>query len=224
MRDFEYSVDKGEVLRYLGHRGQALEPELEAKIDEFSQKCLENAKPRYCFEVFKVEPGPAIGGVSLRGEDIKKHLEGAEYCAVMAATLGIEVERAMLRLGQRSAVAELIYNSACTALIEAVADRCEGEIRAYAKERGLVTSYRYGPGYGDFPLEQQRDVLGLIEAQTRLGITLTDSMLMLPRKSVSALIGLYPESLGVKRGGTSCERCENREFCEFRKEGYGCGS
>ena len=140
----------------------------------------------------------------------------------MAATLGFEVERAMMRLSQRSATAEVIFNAACTALIEAVSDRCEGEIVALARARGLVTSYRYSPGYGDFPLEQQPEVLGVLDAGTRLGITLTDSMLMLPKKSVSALIGLYPEGAGVRRGGSSCETCENRENCEFRKEGCGC--
>ena len=132
-------------------------------------------------------------------------------------------KREMMRLGRRSTLSEMICNAACTALIESVSDACEGLIRDYARGHGLVTGYRYSPGYGDFPLTQQPEVLGLISADTRLGITLTDSMLMLPKKSVSALVGLYPESLGVKRGGTSCERCENREFCEFRKEGYGCG-
>ncbi len=223
----EYSIDKGEVLRYLGHRGQALTPELSGLIDEISARCLESARPRYCFQIFPLDmssgaPALAGTGVTLRGEDIKKHLAGAELAAVMAATLGFEVERAMMRLSQRSATAEVIFNAACTALIEAVSDRCEGEIVELARQRGLVTSYRYSPGYGDFPLEQQPDVLGVIDAGTRLGITLTDSMLMLPKKSVSAIIGLYPEGAGVRRGGSSCETCENRENCEFRKEGFGC--
>lgn len=227
MPDFEYSIDKSEVLRYLGHRGQSLTPEIDRLIDHISEKCLESARPRYCFQIFPLETSPRgpvlVGtGVILLGEDIKKHLLGAKSVAVMAATLGFEAERAMMRLGQRSTTSEVIFNAACTALIEAVSDRCEGEIVELARQRGLVTSYRYSPGYGDFPLEQQPEILGVIEAGTRLGITLTDSMLMLPKKSVSALIGLYPKGAGVRRGGSSCETCENRENCEFRKEGYGC--
>lgn len=224
----EYGIDRGEVLRYLGHRGQEMEPELDRLIDEMREKCLESANPRYYWKVFDIissdgQPALAGTGVILKGGDIKKHLSGATKCAVMAATLGFEVERAMLRLGRRSPTAEVIYNAACTALIESVADVCQREVEAYARAHELVTSYRYSPGYGDFPLSQQPEVLGVIEAGTRLGIALTDSMLMLPKKSVSALMGLYPEDLGVRRGGTSCERCENREFCEYRKEGYGCG-
>ncbi len=218
----EYEIERAQVLRYLGHRGQEIGPELNDRIREISGLCLAAAEPRYCFEVFPMGPDTTVNGVRLPGKDVARLLDGAVSCAVMAATLGFSVERAMMRLGQRSMTSELICNAACTALIEAVADRCEREIRDYAGARGLVTSYRYSPGYGDFPLEMQPAVLGLISAGTRLGITLTDSMLMLPKKSVSALIGLYPADAGVRRGGSTCETCENRENCEFRKEGVGC--
>lgn len=218
-----FELPRAEVLRYLGWRGQELGPELSGQIDELSRLCLASAEPRSVWEVFPVEPGPRVGGVALLGEDIRRHLEGAVSCAVLAATLGLGVERTMARLARRSTAAEVIFDAACTALIESVADACEGRIRAYAAARGLVTGYRYSPGYGDLPLAQQREVLGLLSADTRLGITLTDSLLMLPKKSVSALVGLYPEDSGVRRGGTSCDRCENRGSCEFRKEGYGCG-
>lgn len=226
MPDSEYALDRGEILRYLGYRGQEIGPELDREIRRMGEECLRCAKPRYLYRVFPVElrgDAPVIGGVELLGEDIARHLRGAVSCAVMAATLGHEPERAMLRLGQRSTVSQVVFNAACTALIESVSDACEGEITRYAGERGLLTSYRYSPGYGDFPLTQQRQILGLLEAETRLGITLTDSMLMLPRKSVSALIGLYPQGSGVRRGGTTCQTCENYENCEFRKEGCGCG-
>ena len=225
----EFALEKSEVLRYLGYRGQELGPELEGLIDEMCQRCLESARPRYYWRVFPLtageqgQPELAGTGVVLEGRDIKKHLDRGTACAVMAATLGLEPEREMLRIGRRSTTGEVVFNAACTALIESVADACEGEIRAYARRAGLDTGYRYSPGYGDFPLEQQEAVLGVIEAGTRLGITLTDSLLMVPKKSVSALIGLYPAGEGIRRGGSTCETCENYENCQFRKEGFGCG-
>ena len=224
----EFSIEKSEVLRYLGHRGQEIGPELDGLIERSIRQCAESAKPLYFWRVFPLtedaggQPELEGTGVVLRGRDIKKHLDGAVACAVMASTLGMQVEREMMRMGRRSPTEEVLINAACTALIESVADVCQREVEAYARAHGLVTSFRYSPGYGDFPLEQQREVLGVLDAGTRLGITLTDSMLMVPKKSVSALLGLYPEDSGVRRGGTSCDRCENRETCSFRKEGYGC--
>lgn len=229
MPDSDFSIEKSEVLRYLGYRGQELGPELERLMEEMCQRCLESARPRYYWRSFALaadgngQPELAGTGVVLRGGDIRKHLDRGAACAVMAATLGLEPEREMLRIGRRSTTGEIVFNAACTALIESVADACEREIQAYARGKGLAAGYRYSPGYGDFPLEQQGAVLGVIEAGTRLGITLTDSMLMVPKKSVSALIGLYPAGAGIRRGGSTCETCENYSDCQFRKEGYGCG-
>lgn len=229
MPDSDFSIEKSEVLRYLGYRGQELGPELERLMEEMCQRCLESARPRYYWRSFALaadgngQPELAGTGVVLRGVDIRKHLDRGAACAVMAATLGLEPEREMLRIGRRSTTGEIVFNAACTALIESVADACEREIQAYARGKGLAAGYRYSPGYGDFPLEQQGAVLGVIEAGTRLGITLTDSMLMVPKKSVSALIGLYPAGAGIRRGGSTCETCENYSSCQFRKEGYGCG-
>ncbi len=224
----ELAVERSEVLRYLGYRGQELDGELDERIRIITEKCVTELEPRYVWEVFdlrETQNGPVLCGPELapEGEDIKRHLHGAVKCAVMAATLGFEAERALMRLGQRSTTDETIYNAACTALIESAGDECEREIIGFARSMGLQTSYRYSPGYGDFPLECQRQVLDAVDAGGRLGITLTDSFLMLPRKSVSALIGLYPEAAGVRRGGTTCETCENYVNCEFRKEGFGCG-
>ncbi len=226
----EYLIDKKEVLRYLGHRGQEISPELDALIDADIRRCLETAKPRYIWRAFALtesggQPELAGTGVAFRGEDVKKNLMGAVGCVVMAATLGFEAERELMRVGRRSATEEVVFNAACTALIESVADRCEREAAEFARSKGLAAGFRYSPGYGDFPLEQQPEILGVVDAGIRLGITLTDSMLMLPKKSVSALIGLYPEDRGVRRGGagTNCERCENREFCAYRKGDCGCG-
>lgn len=224
----EYAIDRSEVLRYLGYRGQQLDPDLELLIGRVSDECIKNAEPRYCYEMFALDggaPSPTLAraGLELLGEDIKEHLRGAVGCAVMAATLGIEVERVLVRLGLRSATEQLIYNAACTALIESVADACEEEIRRRAEASGLELNYRYSPGYGDFPLEQQPDILDSISAGIKIGVTLTDNYLMIPRKSVSAVIGLFPKGEAQGTHGSSCESCEMREDCEFRREGLSCG-
>ncbi len=221
MPGFEYLIDRSEVLRYLGYRGQELTPEMDELIGVLSAQCVKDAEPEYHYKIFPLthEGRPMLAGCGLRllGEDIRGHLSGAKSCAVMAATLGLGVERTLARLGLRSTTEQLIYNSACTALIEAVADRCEEDIRADAASRGLHTNYRYSPGYGDFPLHQQREILDAIDAQRYLGLTLTDGYMMLPRKSVSAVIGLFEEE---RAAAPSCDACAGRATCPYRKINY----
>ena len=56
---------------------------------------------------------------------------------------------------------------------------------------GLHTKPRFSPGYGDFSLEHQRDFMRILDLENSLGLTLTGSLLLVPEKSVTAVIGLY---------------------------------
>jgi cobalamin-dependent methionine synthase I len=83
----------------------------------------------------------------------------------------------------------LIVQAVGAALIERHMDAVEDEIRAeLAPGESLLT--RYSPGYGDFPLEAQRSILALLDTPRKIGVSLTDSLLMVPSKSVSAVIGV----------------------------------
>ena len=65
-------------------------------------------------------------------------------------------------------------------------------LRAGFRKEGLALRPRFSPGYGDLPLEFQRDFFRILRPQRRIGVTLTDACLMVPSKSVTALVGIYP--------------------------------
>ena len=71
-------------------------------------------------------------------------------------------------------------------------------LAATAYNRGVVWA---APGYGDFPLVEQRTLLGLLDASRKVGVSLTDALLMVPSKSVSAVIGVRPSGSGGEEEG-----------------------
>ena len=219
-----YVIDRAETLRYLGYRGQELSPEMAGRIEKMSEKCLASAMPAYIYAIFDLD-GRSLRGTDLvlEGEDIMRHLDGAEKCALMAATLGHRCDREALRLEARSLADAVSYNAASVSLIEAVSDRCQREIGAAAARLGLYVNGRYSPGYGDLPLSTQRGLLRLLGAEERLGITLTEGSLMLPRKSVTAILGLFPNEDAARGEVRGCRVCGMRDFCEYRKSGEHCG-
>ena len=93
-----------------------------------------------------------------------------------------------------------ILQAAGAAAVEAVCDRIEEEINHTAAKDGLKARHRFSPGYGDFALSHQSEVLSMVNATKLTGITLTDGYLMVPSKSVTAVIGLYHEDTA----GRSC--------------------
>lgn len=227
------SIDREEVLRYLGYSGQVIDEALEARIDEGIAACESTMKTRGVWRVFPVGVGEDDSGaacvdvlgtaLTFPGEDIVRHLDGAVSCALMAATLGMESERELRTLSLRDPLAGLVFDAACSAWIECGVDELEGEVRAYARTQGLTTGPRFSPGYGDLPLSVQPLFLEVLSAPKRIGLSAAASNMLVPAKSVTAIVGLFED--GPRTQGSAYDRCAicpAREGCAFREKGMRC--
>ena len=235
-------VSRDEVLRYLGYGGQELTSELEQRMDDLVRRCLNLARPRGSLASFLVRGShvrealpcdPSLNsdslarpieleGCALRlsGHSIAEHLEGAREVILLAVTLGADVDRELRRLSLIDPLGQVVFDATATALVERAADAAEAHARAYAAERGGYPSWRYSPGYGDLPLACQADLLSALDAGRQLGITLTSSSLMVPTKSVTAIVGVHPTPQpGLE---DACATCNLREFCTIRSSGRTC--
>lgn len=200
----------------MGYSGQKLAPELKDRVDAAIARCSEVARPAHVVHAFAASELP----LSLPGEDIAAHLAGAVEVALFAATLGHGVDQELRRLAVADPVGQVIFDAAATDAIEREADRVEAGIRSAAADKGLFCSWRFSPGYGDLPLDVQSALLGVLNASRRLGITLTPSNLMVPTKSVTAIVGLHPTPQpGL---ASSCSVCSLAEFCALRARGARC--
>lgn len=224
-------IDRAEVLRYLGHTGQDLGAELDARLDDAIARCLELARPRAVTAIFDVgEKGTLPGGtpvihlsgsaLKLVGNSMREYMGGASKAGVMAVTIGMGVERELRRLSLTNGLDHALFDAAATTLVEQAADAAESTIAARARELGLFATTRFSPGYGDMPLETQPTLLDTLDAHRRLGITLSPSLLMTPTKSVTAVVGLFKRRRGSAR--KTCADCPCYDFCRIRKTGRTC--
>lgn len=224
------SVDRCEVLRYLGYSGQGLGPELEALLDEQVARCLEVVSPRASLATFDVSareelpdgtPRVRLSGTALvlDGRSIGEFLRGAVAVGVFAVTVGMGVEAELRRLSLVDRVAQVVFDAAATAAVERAADAAEASLVAEAARRGLFAGGRFSPGYGDLPLATQGVLLPALDAQRRLGITLSSALLMSPTKSVTAIVGMHGEPSRARPG---CAGCPCLDFCTLRPQGRTC--
>lgn len=199
---------RGQALRYLGHRGQELGLELEARVDEACVRCESVACPAVVRRTF------GRGDLWLPGKDIDRHLAGAREVVAFAATLGHDVDRELRRLGHVDPLGQVIFDAVATALVERLANKTEASVRDEARARGMFCSWRFSPGYGDLPLDAQPGLLAALDATRRVGITLTASRLMVPTKSVTALMGVHPTPQPPPV--SSCSLCGLSAYCDHR--------
>ena len=185
-------VDRREVLRYAGHTGKTVEEQLRLLLEE----CIEETLPRLRYRVVWQEmPLPLSGFDSTERTAMEARLSGCRSVVMFAATVGVEMDRLIARYSRlRPAKAELL-DALGSERIEALCDAFCEALAAEKRGEDLLTAPRFSPGYGKLPLTAQRELIALLDAPRKIGLTLNESLLMSPTKSVTAIVGIYEESV-----------------------------
>lgn len=143
-----------EILHFLGWHGTPVEPGLMETIKRFQEKALRKIEPRVVVREFELLPDGMLAHTHFLplGKDVPAMLSDCRSAVLLAATLGAESERMLLREQSRSAADALILDAVLSAAVEAVCDEQEERLRGEFAERSLFLTDRFSPGYGDMPI------------------------------------------------------------------------
>ena len=164
----------------------------EALTNDFSEclaECRRAFTYRACYEVFPLSAaGDALdfGFTVIRSADLARNLRGCASAIVFAATVGMGIDVLIRRYSLLSPAKSLVCQAAGSAAVETL---CDALCRDLPDEYGELRP-RFSPGYGDLPLETQRDIFRALAPERALGLTLGASLLMTPTKSVTAFTGI----------------------------------
>ena len=191
----DFSPDFKEVARYLGYsRTVSPDQDVSGLMEKAADEMAAIMKPQAVFEVFDLTVGLeselSFADVSLHSRDLSRNLAGCSKVALLAATLGPQVDALIRRHSSTDPVYASILQATGPMYIEELVDLVNEEIKKIAASQGLKTKPRYSPGYGDVSLEIQKDFFRLLPC-TRIGLTLMDTLIMAPEKSVTAFVGLF---------------------------------
>ncbi len=130
--------------------------------------------------------------LKIESKGLSSHLKGCTKATFFALTLGTKIDEDLKdHLANEETPQAMVLDAIGSVACEALAQKIDDEISARARKEGYGTTGRFSPGYGDWRIESQKYLLPFIGAE-KIGITLTDSCLMLPRKSITAVKGWYP--------------------------------
>ena len=217
-------LNRAEAMRYMGYGNKQPDENVIRLIDECESALLKAIKPRYTYKVFNIEKnenGISVKGTSLRfeGSDIKLHLSECDKCILLCATASIEADKIIRAYETADITKAVITDCLASAAVEQVCNQAELEIKNNLPDYNFT--WRFSPGYGDFPLTIQPEFLKVLDAQKRIGLNCTESLILIPRKSVTAVIGISKNK--ISKGKRGCVSCNMRDRCEYRKRGEHCG-
>ena len=206
----EITIDPKEVAVYLGYYSAngIDEKTINDGIEEFKQSSDFRA---CCVKVpVKItESGVDLGFMQVESKSLQKNLDGCDEAYILAATTGISSQRLIERNTVISPVKGIVTDCIGSAAIEAFCDK----INLSLYDNPDFLRPRFSPGYGDLCIDCQRKIVDFLCANKNIGLSLTESLMMVPKKSVTAIIGIGKEKNKCK--GNGCMTCKS-ENCPYR--------
>lgn len=156
----------------------------------------------------------------LTGNDISDLLRECDRCILLAVTIGGAVDRT-LRKAQISDMADAIILDFCaSSAVEDLCNQINDDLEREFDSKGYFLTDRFSPGYGDLPIELQREICRVLQTDKRLGLSANASNMLIPSKSITAVIGIAQKPQPKKISG--CANCKMKDTCMLRKAGRTC--
>ena len=201
------AVCREEILRYAGVREAV--PEISSLLEEVLQEAEAVISCRVCWQKLPIQACGEELNLSFartRSESLRRHLHCCSHIVLFGATVGIGLDRLIVRYDKTSPAKALLLQAIGAERIEALCNLFSEKIKNAAAAEGLHTTSRFSPGYGDLPLELQRDIFGTLNCGGKIGLTLNESLMMSPSKSVTAIIGIGSCRQKTVTGCGSCSK------------------
>lgn len=221
---YKLEIDEEEVARYLGVHNGILDGEMKSEIHEVVydlKKCVDYKIEYRVFDLMKGERIKVLGtSLELEGRAMGDLLQDCDQCILLAVTLGQQVDARIRTLQVTNLSKAVVMDFCASSMIEQLCNQLDAELREKWKKRDLYLTDRFSPGYGDLPLEIQGTFCEVLDTAKRMGLHVTSSGLMVPKKSITGIIGIANKQQKMKIKG--CKYCDFYRDCEYRKGGRIC--
>ena len=158
-------------------------------IEKLEEVLRENINAKYVASISKVEfisdDIITLGNSEIKSKSLYKNLKNVDYCYILAVTLGINVDKLLKKYSIKSTYEHFVLDALSSAMCESLCDIVSNKLCENKKTRP-----RFSVGYGDLSLEYQKQILDILDAKKYLNLTLLQSFLMVPTKSITAIIGI----------------------------------
>ncbi len=211
-----------EAIRYLGYGRHAVDDQTLALIRDAFKELDETARQRIVYRIFDLrllgDDCIMMADLKIKSRDLARNLTGCAQGLLLGATLGIETDRLIERYSVTDMPRAVVLQACGSALLEEYLDDWSLMMSEKMGKEGLYLRPRFSPGYGDFSITYQKDILRMLDAAKKIGLTMTEGSMLTPTKSVTAAIGLSTQQIGCHRKG--CELCSKLD-CAYRRDTAG---
>ena len=207
-----------EAVRYLGYGKNPVDEATSRLVEKGFLELEKVSALRSVFRIFEMnridEEKVAIGTLQISSKSLARNLNHCEKAVLFGATLGTGVDRLIARTSLTDMANAVVLQACAAAMLEEFCDEKQFEIGEELEKEGLYLRPRFSPGYGDFDIGFQKSFMQMLDCAKAIGLTMTESFMMTPTKSVTAVIGASRIKERCPIAG--CEVCDKKE-CIYRR-------
>ena len=204
---------KENALKYLGYLDNQVDSNTEILLNEFLKE-LEQVTPKFMYRIYTLTHHPLTIkelNLTINYPDLIDLFDSCDRIVIIACTLGLQLDQQLRYYSKINLTKMTVMDALASSYIEIKCDEYE------AKQNFGKRTFRFCPGYGNVPLELNKNLANALNCSKHIGLTVQESNLLLPQKSMIGLIGLGDEKLTKH-----CFSCVNKENCMYRKRGQRC--
>ena len=183
--------DINEIKRYAGGKGSGKD------IEDIILSCIAEVENdlfyKVCYAEFPIKVSDnevTLGLTKLKSNSLANKLKNSTSAIIFGATIGPRIDILINRYGKISPVKALVFQAIGAERIESLINAFIADLTAIYFVNGKTLEKRFSAGYGDLSLSYQQDIFNLLNLSKNIGLTLNESYIMSPSKSVTAIIGV----------------------------------
>lgn len=216
----DVKIDLKDIRFILGYSEAKMPAHFEEMINEIISQVPQKCNIRAGYKILNIEKNNRkddllIGGVFFKTDRIvASELKESDEAALFVCSIGSAMEKWSKELMfSGDAIRGYFVDVVASSAMEAVANILHDQIKKHMSNKGLNVTNRYSPGYCNWAVSEQHLLFSLLP-KNFCGVSLTESALMTPIKSVSGIIGIGSK---VKFRDYLCDGC-NQKNCTYRSK------
>ena len=220
---YSVHVDIYEAYRYMGGVGKP-EKELEEELKKAAELVEKAATARVVEKICVIDRQDTLKlrevGLKLEGKAIAALLHDSDSCVLFCATIGNDIEALIRKWQLRNLAFTSMLDACASSAVENLCDGFQARLKQFYAQRELFLTDRFSPGYGDLPIKIQPALCSALDTSRKIGVSISQSGIMIPRKSVTAIMGISKNP--QKHFEAGCGDCALSDTCKFRENGVTC--
>lgn len=208
-------TNSNEILRYLGVNGIPSK-EISKQIEILTKELQDKLSPKHVTGRYACtisNDTVSLNGIEIKSSSLAKHLNDCNEVVILSATLGIVADNLLRRYSVTDIAKAAMIQAICAAMIEDYCDFIQQEVENQLLNENLFLTSRFSPGYSDFSIVHQKDILSMLQCNKKIGLTISDSYMLSPTKSVTAIMGITKKRC---EHHDKCSQC-NQSNCAYKK-------